>query len=296
MKFILISDFHFTSKKSRSRIDNILLSSKIKFDYILKKTNKINASIIFAGDLFNSPRDINGLFAFLSILYKYSNVKLFTIWGQHDQYGRNNKVPTNIGILKKSNIIKILNNKPHKIDNINLYGCSWNEKIPKIKNNSSVNILSIHASISTIGLWSKHKYIKAKHLLKENYDLILCGDIHRDFIYKKDNQIICNTGPIMRLEANQFNLKHNPKFYIYDTKTKKLETKYIPCKSSIEVLKKEHLKISNDNNLSLIDDIQINIDRKEINVNNIIDELISKSDNKKEIKNIISTMKERNEN
>lgn len=296
MKIILLSDIHLTSKIPRSRIDNISLTCKNKLNYIFKISKKNNAFILQAGDLFDSPRDIFALYDFLLIKYKYQNIKFFTIHGQHTQYNRNKNVMNNLSILNKSNIIKILNNKPHKIDNINLYGCSWNDKIPKIKNNSSVNILSIHAPISTIGLWSKHKYIKAKHLLKENYDLILCGDIHKDFIYKKNNQIICNTGPIMRLEANQFNLKHNPKFYIYDTKTKKLETKYIPCKSSIEVLKKEHLKISNDNNLSLIDDIQINIDRKEINVNNIIDELISKSDNKKEIKNIISTMKERNEN
>ena len=239
--------------------------------------------------------DIFALFKFLSLKNKYKNINFLTIYGQHCLYSRNKNVPTNIGILSKSNTISLLNNRnPYVIDNkIKIYGCGWRDKAPKIKDG---NILVIHAPITTKALWSKHKFNKAKHFLKENnnYDLILCGDIHRYFLINKNNRIICNTGPMLRLEATEYNFTHKPKFFIYDTESKKTEEKNIPHQNANDILESGHIDISNEENS--IGDLYLNIDkidRDEINILTIIDELIKQSNKEESIRNIIELLNEK---
>lgn len=289
MKLILLSDVHATSVNPRARSDNVLLASIRKLEYVFKYADEIGADILQAGDLTNSSRDILFLFKFISILRKYPNVKLHCIWGQHNQYCRNKNVPTTLGILHRAGLINILNKTPYKpYDNFNIYGCSWKEKIitPKSKD---FNILVIHAPITTKPLWQGHIYKEPERFMKSNpnFQLVLCGDIHREFIYKtKDGRIICNTGPMMRLEATEYNLKHKPKFFIYDTNKQTLKTKIIPHAESSQVMSAKHLEIC-ENNDSL-GNIYINTKQVEdMNIMKIIEQLIMASKKEKSILKVI---------
>lgn len=289
MKLILLSDIHATSVNPRARNDNILLASIRKLEYVFQYADEIGADILQAGDLTNSPRDIQFLFRFIPILTKYPNIKLHTITGQHDAYCRNKNVPTNIGILHRAGLINILSKKPYKpYDSFCIYGCSWKEKISKPRHNN-FNILVIHAPITTKPLWQGHIYKEPEKFMKNHpyFDLVLCGDIHRDFIYKtKDGRIICNTGPMMRLEATEYNLKHNPKFFIYDTNKQTLKTKIIPHAESSQVMSAKHLEIC-ENNDSL-GNIYINTKQVEdMNIMKIIEQLVVASKKEKSILKVI---------
>ena len=290
MKFLLLSDIHGTSNIPRARRDNVLLAVERKLEYVFKYAASIDADIIQAGDLSNSPRDIQFLFKFISIRMKYQSVEFYTIWGQHDQYNRNKNVPTNLGILSKSNLVKIISSNSISFDAVDLYGASWNKKIPEIQNEKKVNILCIHAPITKKQLWPNQVFTQANSVFEKKeyrkYDLIICGDIHRHFVVKQGKQIICNTGPMLRLEATNYCMKHKPKFYVYDTFKKTFETKIIPHADPAQVMNNKHLEVI-ENNDSL-GNIYLNSKQlEEVNIMKIIENLIVKSGKENRLKQIL---------
>lgn len=299
MKLALLSDGHLTSKTPRARINNTLLAGIRKLTFVFEYCKKNNIQYILqAGDLFNGSIDILALFKFISLITKY-DIKFLSIWGQHDLSNRNKNVPTNLGILSKSGIINILSNDPYIINTMNrnvydikIYGCSWKDKVRNVGGNG--NILVIHAPITTKPLWKGHKYDNAKKFIKEyeSYDLILCGDIHRQFIYyNTDGRIICNTGPLLRLEATEYNFEHKPIFYVYDTKSKKTKTINMPHENAEKVLDAGHLEVANEESSlrdSYIDLKQIQ--NENIKIMSIIEELIRKSSRQDNIRKIIQEL------
>lgn len=251
MRFVLLSDVHATSKNPIARQDDILSVFYQKFIYVLQYAAEHNYPILQAGDFFNRPRDWYLLHGLLALL-KDCSVDLYSIFGQHDMYlyADKDNTPTSLGILAQSGQISILGPKPKKFKGqVYVYGASWNEPIPTPK--GKINILVIHAPISDISLFPGHEYTKAHRFAEEQegYDLILCGDIHREFVHhvirtmkgSRDTWIV-NTGPMLRLEAVEYNLGHGPCFYTYDTKTKKLDKVGIPHPRARDVLSRVHIK------------------------------------------------------
>lgn len=288
MKFILLSDFHITSKQPRSRIGNIIKDFKAKLRFIFKMAEDNNADILQAGDLFNSPRDISALYEFLKVRSKFSKIKIYSIFGQHDSYFRNQRVLNNLSILEKANQIILLKNKPIQINNINLYGCNWGDDIPKPEKDK-FNILVIHKSINDKPLFPGHEYTNAISFLKNNeFNLILTGDIHQKFIKSKYERIIVNTGPILRREFNEYNLSHKPQMFLFDTREPNcIETIYIPHN---EAPFDSRFKIDDD--LDLIDEdiFKILSEENTLTIYNVMEELINSHKNKKSIISIINKL------
>ena len=243
MNFILISDIHATSKTPVGRKDNILEAFEKKFIFILEYAKKHNATILQAGDFFDQSRDWHTLFLMVKLLNKY-NVPIYTIFGQHDLYMRANPTdtPTTMGILQNLKLIKILNENPTILNRTYIYGCSWKSPIPKSTPNK-INILSIHAPITTKELFPRHSFTAVSHFISKNkgWDLILAGDIHAKTIYKNKKTILVNTGPMLRLASIKYNFKHKPCFYFYNTKSRKVKEIAIPHKEVKLVLSRSHI-------------------------------------------------------
>jgi DNA repair exonuclease SbcCD nuclease subunit len=243
MKFLLISDIHATSKTPIGRTDNIFETFTNKFIFILQYAQKHNATILQSGDFFDKPRDWYVLFLMTSLLREYK-VPIYSIWGQHDLYMRAEpqSTPTTMGILNKLGLIKILGSKPTAFDNINIYGCSWRATIPKPMSNK-INILVIHASITTKSLFPGHKFISTPYFISRNkgWNLILAGDIHIKTIHEGGKTIFVNTGPMLRLVSNKYNSSHQPCFIIYDTKSRKSKEIIIPHQESKIILTRKHI-------------------------------------------------------
>lgn len=257
MKFILVSDVHATSKTPVSRKDDILKTFIEKFTFVLDCAREYNASILQAGDFFHSAREWLILESFIILLKKYKDIKIYSIFGQHDMYMRS-KVATNmLSIFNKAGFIELLNENPFRLKcssskkYIYLYGCNWEGKVPEPK--GDLNILVIHAPISKREVFPGHAYTSPKYFIKKNkgWDLILVGDTHRYFIEKTRNTLLVNTGPLLRLEANEYNMIHKPKIFIYDSFLKTITNKIIiPHKQSQKILSK---RISaHDKNMKLI--------------------------------------------
>ena len=176
---------------------------------------------------------------------EYRGVEIYCVFGQHDQYmySHDTRSATNLGILAEMGLVTILDEEPLQVAGgmLTLYGSGEGEKVPKIHNANKNRILVIHESISDRPLWPGHDIIQAKRFLLQNkdFDLILCGDIHRQFLIQLGDRAILNTGPMVRKTVDLWD--HEPCFYVYDTETKWLKKEIIPHEPPEKVLSRTHI-------------------------------------------------------
>jgi predicted phosphodiesterase len=252
MKFILLSDGHITCDKPIGRLDSDMLQIGIdKLGYIFQHACDNNIPhILQAGDFVDVKRSwelLSSLSKFLDS-WKKKGIFLSCCLGQHDMYFHDvSNEKTIMGVLISTGLIKRLSSMPYYFgdhSDIAIYGSSFGENIPE-PYDISFNILVCHRQILMSKIFKQQeKYDYAPAFLKEyNYDLILCGDAHQKFDFKLGKRIVCNTGPLMRLEATDDMMNHQPCFYVFDTETRKLSTHLIPAKLGSEVLSKDHIAI-----------------------------------------------------
>lgn len=245
MKLILLSDVHISSIQPMGRQDNYFDTGLMKLDHIYSYANSIGATVLQAGDLVDRPRDWLALPRLIALLKKYPDVETYMVVGQHDMYMRSrdslDSKATTVGILNEMNLLKIIGVASHH--EVGIYGAGWNEETPPINYRHDFKILIIHAPISM----GKHPGIStlgAKNFAGKNnkFDVILCGDIHISFSITSRDTRILNTGSLLRKEANKYNFKHRPHFFVLDTDTGKLTKKYVPCDSAEDVLSRDHIE------------------------------------------------------
>lgn len=254
MKFVLLSDLHLSSKNPVARLDDVKVTQMEKLRYVLEWALENEAVILQAGDFFDSPRSWYLLSEVMDLLTDY-NIDIFTVFGQHDTYfySEDSRDSTNMGLLKKAGLIDLLGRKAARNRFVGLYGASWGEEIPEVDKISDINVLVIHASISDEALFLGHEFTPAKKFLRDHsdFDLILCGDIHRHFVVESGGRYLVNTGPMVRRTADRYNFSHKPCFYVYDTNDKALEKHIIPCEPAEKVLSRDHIEMREDSELML---------------------------------------------
>ena len=261
MKIICLSDVHLTSSNPVGRKDNLTVAQWNKLRFVLSYAKKHDAIVVQAGDFFNRARDWNVLYKMIEMLRKFS-VPVLSIFGQHDQYFRSSTSnnATTMGILAGLGLITLLHSdRRTSYGGVDIYGCHWGEKLPAIEvDKDRKNMLVIHAPISPEKLFPKHLIIKPKKMLKRyrQFDLILCGDVHRHFFYAIDDRYLINTGPMLRMEAIEYNFRHIPNFFVYDKdRLKKIKEVVIPHKPADDALTRTH-----------IDDEQVFINEEKLDI------------------------------
>lgn len=245
MLFVLLSDVHANYRAPIGRIDNIGEAFESKINYVFKWAKDHRAIILQAGDLNDTARNWEVLDFFIKALKKYQ-VMLFSVYGQHDLYMRRSpkKSPNVLSILKQTGYVMTLHSKPMQTaSGCNIYGASWGEKIPQPENESKRNVLVLHAPISKRAEFPGHDYTSPAYFMKKHpaFDLVLVGDVHKKIYYKTGNRYLINTGPLLRLEATKYNMRHRPCFYTYDSKTGEVKKEIIPHKPASEILVRTHI-------------------------------------------------------
>jgi len=254
MKFLLISDFHLMFDNPICRKDSAFKAGIDKLDYILNYAVENDCTILQAGDLFDVPRSWRLIAAVQDVLLKYRQ-KIYAVYGQHDNYmySESSKPTTILGVLSKAGYIEVLSEKPIRFEkNIDVYGCSFGHNVPEVLNKENVNILVIHAPIVESKLWiGQENYFLASNFLQENYDydLILCGDIHRKFFVSNtsNDRFILNTGCLLRIDADEYNFTYEPSFAIFDTAAWKIRWNKVPHKPSESVMSRKHILLKKEN-------------------------------------------------
>ena len=241
MKILYFGDIHIRATNPRYRIDNFLetLFGKIKWGFNLAEKENC-AAILQSGDLFDSPDQSNKVEIELIKILRNSSCPVITVYGQHDcKYrARDN---TALNKFAVDNLVSIASDIPYSLDNIHVYGASWEEEIP-IPSENTINILIVHRMITKDGkLWhDQQNYITAKEMLRkyDGYDLIVSGDNHQHFIQGENiGQLLINAGSLMRTTIAQRD--HEPCVYIVDFETNEVIQHKIPIRPIAEVMNLE---------------------------------------------------------
>lgn len=249
MKIILLSDCHLSSSNPIGRLDDVLETSLRKMEFILNYAKEKKIKIVLqAGDFLDTSRSWILHSSLVDIFNEYKESKIFTCYGQHDTYmnSEESKLSTSLGIFIKSGYLNLLGEKPYSIEeeNINIYGCSWGQKIPVPQKSNGQNILVIHESITFSPLFKGHQYLDAKDFLRKekDYHLILCGDIHRQFFFGSKDRMILNLGPLLRLDVSRYSLEHKPCFAVLDTDKWDVSFVNVPHEPAEEIMSRKHIE------------------------------------------------------
>jgi DNA repair exonuclease SbcCD nuclease subunit len=311
MKIILTSDWHGTIRTPIARTDDIETTFFQKLDYIFKMASEMRtklvreAIIVQAGDMGDKPREWYFLAKFIQFLRSYPEVKLITVYGQHDAYlySETTKFATVAGVLDTVGLVAIAGPKPILIKDgtvtVAIYGGSWGQEVPEPKHKAIYqggkhrNILTIHAPISNQPIYPGQEISKPAQFLKRHkgYDAIIVGDIHQSFIHEDDNgRFILNTGPLLRLEATEYNFDFKPSIGVLDALTGDLDIMEIPCKPAQQVLTRDHIEIERETEM-MLDDFVRNIKTKwqaKVDIMENLQKFIRKNKISTEIQTIIS--------
>lgn len=252
MKIICLSDVHLSTEKPRGRTDDWEAAQWRKLKHVIEKANSIGAPIVQAGDLCDRPRNWQLMLALHQFLRKFT-IKWLMVRGQHDMYMHSTDSPGTVIALNEFNQIKIVEGAGLKLWNDLptlplrpiITGVPWGGEVPKApEKGKRASILVIHAPIAEAPVFDRHDYINARGFAEKhrNYDLIVCGDIHRHFCIRTKWNVILNCGPMMRREATEYNFRHEPCFYVWDTDSKELVREVIPHAPAEEVLSRVHIE------------------------------------------------------
>jgi DNA repair exonuclease SbcCD nuclease subunit len=303
MKIILVSDLHMMGHTPVGRLDDAPTASLLKLEYILAWAKKHDGIVLVAGDFFDTPRNWFVMIGVLNLLKKYEEVDVYSVFGQHDTYMYSEKTRdfTALGALAKSNWVTILDSEPVQYDDFDLYGVHFrkNQIMPSVVNKNTYNILVIHTSISDAPAYPGHQYTKAEAFMKKNkdFDIILCGDIHRNFFIISDDQEQCvvNTGPVIRKDASEYNFSHEPMFYVINTDDDMaFSSQVIPHQPADDVLTRDHIDTQLNSKEMLQDFVDsVNADDSEdmgIDLIKNIFDFMKRNKIEKPVQNILTTL------
>lgn len=240
-KLISLGDIHLIGSNPINRKDNLTDTQWEKIDNVFSSAEDLKADILIAGDIFDSSNNYSVVNRLASLLYIYKKkgVNVFGVFGQHDLKYRNPK-DTNFQILVNSGLINLLGSSPIAGEGFRVFGASWMDNIPK-PSSDWINLLVIHAPISPSKLFHGHNYTSIKSFVEDNpaYSLIICGDVHRTFMEEHKGVLVMNSGPLVRKEADEYNMIHKPGFFFIDMEDVSIKFREVDHRPAKEVLSRD---------------------------------------------------------
>lgn len=220
MEIVMLSDIHLRASAPSGRIDDFRAHMWDKLNQLVTYSNANGVSaIILGGDIFESVyvpfSVIKGAY---NILKCFKGI-IYVVYGNHDLKNHNyeNRATSPLDLLIDiTPNMELATNACTEIgENINLYGTSWNQEIPTNLDDDCFNILVIHKMVIKEKLWPGQKVGpdgKGSIILKKhNYDLIISGDNHQEFVLHNSGRYLVNSGSMCRTTIKQIDVA--PGFY-----------------------------------------------------------------------------------
>lgn len=240
MKIGVFGDLHLTNKTPKRRKDDYPEACKRK---IIQATEFFKSRgckyVVQPGDFYDSPTvakkvESETIRLFKSLGYG-EELKLYCCYGQHDISGHSKSTLPNtpLAVTESAGVLHIVDEEPNHVNdthippfrNVYVYGASFGQDIPKVKNSEDFNILLTHRMVGNRQLWPTQPLENPRKLLRNHpdYNLIICGDYHYAFQDGLKDQLILNPGLLARRTKNDVNFGHEPGVCIVDTETLKVE-------------------------------------------------------------------------
>jgi exonuclease SbcD len=260
MKLLITGDWHYTDKTPDCRIDDYQAALHDKIDQIFQISEEEDVDYILqAGDMTDTPfLSYSTFITFSNILHKNKKRKC-TVYGQHDLRYRN-KGNTPLDALADRGLVYIMDSEgetPICFPDITIYGCSFGEQHPKIKDPDKFNILILHQLILSTQErdWQKEQILHSALLKNSEFDLIVSGDNHKPFILSNEDingnphKLLVNCGSLMRSSIEQ--VDHEPFVVIFDLdedlKPRKIFLKIKPWQEVFDLERKVKQEEINEN-------------------------------------------------
>ncbi len=230
MKLGVIGDYHVTSHRPIRRTDDYLATLLRKLEKALSIFKEQGCDhIIQVGDFFDTPTVSNHVEAEMIRILKKLPKPIYVIYGQHDISGHSATTLPNspLAVLHSAGVVKLITSDPYSLsdENTHLYAASFGEEVPTPIHPSSYNILVTHRMIGDRPLYPGQILEGPKTFLRKNTDfnLVLCGDYHYRFVEINNDQVIVNPGAMVRKTISKYDLAHEPKVSVIETKTQAVE-------------------------------------------------------------------------
>jgi DNA repair exonuclease SbcCD nuclease subunit len=259
-----LGDLHLTNKRPVRRLDDYFQTQLTKLEFGLTALkNKGCTTFIQVGDFFDTPFVANKVESAVISLLNKLDIRIYCVFGQHDISGHSISTLPNspLTVLQAANVVKIVGVED-VIDlgeNHFLYGSPFGQEIPAVKEKTAYNILITHRMIGDKPLWPGQILESPKKFLVENLDfnLVCIGDYHYRFDQAYKNQLMVNTGAMLRHTIGVRDLSLIPSFGIIDSKTNQITYLNLPHQPK-EMVFDLHKEENNDKDviLSLIQKLQ----------------------------------------
>jgi exonuclease SbcD len=237
MKFLFLTDSHWTDIRPKNRIDDIMESQFAELGEIIEICHENNIDqILHGGDTFNTRKPSHGLIVHLLDWCKQLNLPIFTVIGNHDEIGYNLDSVRNsgLGILLESGAFNTFEKLVFE-----------NEKVVIKPVHCSLDFQQSYMFPKEYDGWTKiilsHNYIIPSDTMpfdfihprdiQTNANLVLCGHYHLPFDYLGENGTRwINPGAISRWSLSERD--RTPQVLIITINGGKLDVEYIKLKSS----------------------------------------------------------------
>ena len=291
MKLLITGEWHITKKQPRHRIDDYSTAVNYKVTHLCERAVEEKVDyIIQPGDMYDTHRAPFDLIAWLIYLLRDTNIKIITVYGQHDlRYHSSDKINTPVGIIESTGLLMVANDEPIDLTQdagfpLLVYGSSWNEPIPKIADSDEfcTKIWVTHRMVIKKKLWEQQvDYELGNALLQRNdFDLIVTGDNHESFWYNtKDGKILINCGALLRDNIGQEH--HHPHYWIYDAYDRTATQHHIPVQDFDRIMAIEEAKEEKARNEELgvfIEGLKNDVELRGMNFNRNLDEYLGSSE------------------
>ena len=296
MKFLCTADWHIRKENPKYRIDNYLESLLGKVRYMVDRANELDARIIIAGDIFDSPRIGYAVSNALSEILREAEYSPIACFGNHDTTFHSQDISNTpfMNLAVNGNIefatnYMILDNTH---ESIGITFANWEGKLAPVKLIADVNILVGHISCyeKEVPFFMEHAHTAASlKKVHPGYDWYITGDIHIPFYEDR----VINPGSLCRSNIDQVN--YQPRYYILDTNTKTVTRELIPVKPAEDVFNLEQKDLDTLKDVKALNEfihtIKYTGDRP--NFRNVLSHVVKEAEANQDVVDIINlTMEE----
>jgi len=236
MRYVVTGDNHLRMDVASCRRETdeewMIFQEKILKE-IIDKANKLDAHIVCTGDLLDSPRVGDELISmFIFMVQHYLRNNWFMIGGNHSLIWHREDMSHkgSIGILQAvEGKIQYLRSNEEIIDGRFQHSAGLNDEITIVHTLTfpTEDEIPFGANATTAGHLTT--------LFDTKY--VLCGDMHKSFVYHKDDRWVINPGCATIQTVNEFD--YTPTVYFVDTEKEIVEP--ILLSNPIEMLTRDHL-------------------------------------------------------
>ena len=288
-KIYFVPDVHLQEQSPRSRKDAYPTTVLEKLEYIVELANSNNATTIFLGDVFNAVNmPMNYFYRVVDVFKKFKN-KPFTIVGNHD-YPRTNPemLPrTPLGLLNNIGLIEYLQH--YEVEGrVVIEGSHYWQTIPKASQVTTTAVPMKQICVAHCFYednFAQEHNLHIKDILELGYDYYVLGHDHTPYEDTKvGDSIIYRPGSLTRGTANDKQLTRDNVYILeYDTELDSFRKVPVPCLPAKEVFNESVFLRKEEQHL----DTQKVLDQLVFTSNDSIYDVLDKSDQPKEIKDIV---------